>query len=303
MNQLGGLRFTVSSLVLGTALLASSGVAHAQEARRQPREIEGHVQLDTFFFGGDARRATGIRDAFNWANLLSGGVDFGEFGARAWLPFAYGSARDDGPFGSVQIDGFMVGNLALEGFYDLELSDRAQLRILARLGLPTSTAADSAGAAVAAGLSGGVTFWDPRYWPAGVVTPGVGAEFSFREDVYLINAMATADVLIGTRDGGRGAGWSGEAHFHTQLMVEGAYRIGNVIDVGVRAMGALTPTRFRDGDDAGALAIEPFIQTDPELDFPLYGRLGFILNVDNGNGPTGEDGRLWGFHLTGGVNF
>ena len=303
MNQLGGLRLPISSLVLGTAMLASSGVAQAQEARRQPREIQGHVQLDTFFFGGDARRATGFHDTFNWANLLSGGVDFGEFGARAWLPFAYASGSFDTGAGRFHTDGFMVGNLALEGFYDLQLSDRAQLRFLARLGLPTSTAADNSGASLAAGLSGGVTFWDPRYWPAGVVTPGVGAEFSFREDVYLINAMATADVLIGTRDGGRGAGWSGEAHFHTQLMVEGAYRIGNVIDVGVRAMGALTPTRFRDGDDAGALAIEPFVQTDPELDFPLYSRVGFIFNLDHGNGPTGEDGRLWGFHLTGGVNF
>lgn len=33
----------------------------------------------------------------------------------------------------------------------------------------------------------------------------------------------------------------------------------------------------------------------------LYGRVGFNLNLDSG--PTGEDERLWGFDLTGGVNF
>lgn len=297
-------RSSFSALVLVGSLFAFDATAEAQEARREPNEIQGHVQLDTFFFGGDARRSTGLNDAFNWANLVSGGVDFGEFGARAWLPFAYGAGRVDlGGFGSVHTDSFMLGNVALEGFYDVSLSDHMQLRLLARLGLPTSNANDNVGTALAAGLSGGVTFWDPRYWPTGVVTPGIGAEFSMREDVYLINAMATADVLIGTRDGGRSAGWSGETHFHTQLMVEGAYRIGNVIDVGLRAMGGLTWTRLRDGDDAGALALEPFVQTDPELDFPLYGRLGLILNLDNGNGPTFESGRLWGVHVTAGVNF
>lgn len=283
--------------VLATLVLGASWVpaAHAQE-RSEP--LRGHVQLDTFFFGGDASRSLGSDNTFSWANLLSGGIDAGEWGGRVWVPFAYGSAR----VGSSNLDGFMIGNIALEGFYDLQLDRDLQLRLIARLGLPTSSAASDNGTQVAALFAGGVTFWDPRYWPAGVVTPGVAAELSYLDDLFILNGMATADVLIGTRDGGRAAGWSGETHFTSQLMVDFSFRIARIVHAGLRAMTALTWTRLRDNDDAGALAFEPFIATDPALDFPVYGRLGVILNVDNHLGPSFESGRVWAVHLTAGVN-
>jgi hypothetical protein len=299
MEKIPNVRLTAPSVATALACLAVLqpslvSSAHAQATEDDP--IRGHVQLDTFFYGGDASRSFGLTDVFNWANLLSGGVDFGEWGGTLWVPFAHGEGRN----GVISASGFMLGNIALEGFYDLAIEQNMQLRLLARLGLPTSTAGTDVGTAITAGMSGGVTFWDPRYWPSGLVTPGIAAELTLLDDAYVLHAMGTADVLIGTESGT--GSWSNEVHFTTQALADFSFRLARVVHVGLRAMAGLTWTRLRDGDDADGLAFEPFVGTDPELDFPLYGRLGVILNVDHGLGPTFEPGRVWAVHLTVGVN-
>lgn len=262
---------------------------------------------DTFVFTSTQSAGFASFTTDVWANVFGVDADIGEAVFRLHVPLGYYAVTGSGGGMSVRSDQAELGNVELEGYADIPLGSEHRLLIGGGLALPTSTD-PACGNPGCSGLGAGVRAVS---WAASFRNAPAWAEQSF--GIYpqieytlgvpwvLVRAVGSIPLLIPTEShvGGGGVLRRGNVELLMQLDVSGAVRIVDVVDVGVSFLGWAQPSGagVAGNPDLGQTAMTFFVQTDPELDFPITGGAELILNLDNSWGPTGDSGKFWGLHF------
>ena len=260
---------------------------------------------DTFVFT-TSTDAAGFRTTFDaWANLFGADVDIGEALFRLRVPVGYFANTTSAGGMSRRYDQAELGNVELEGYADIPLGPEHRLLIGGGLAAPTAT--DPACGGVGCSSNGYITrafswassFRNAPAWADQSFTVYPAIEYTLGVPWVLVRAIGSIPIFFPTSSDVGGPLRRGNVELMMQLDVSGAVRIVDVVDVGVSFLGFALPSGagMAGNPDLGQTAMTFFVQTDPELDFPITGGAEFILNLDNAWGPTGDSGKFWGLHF------
>ena len=248
-----------------------------------------------------------------WTNVLSAQLDLGAMVLRTALPLAYARRATRttvlGTSTESSDDQAELGNVGLEGLASIDLgSPEQRLLIGGGIALPTATdqrrdAFDVRGLLVRQ-VAWRTSFRNAAAWAEQSFTLWPSIEYRYAGPWVLVSVQGSIPIFLPTHSDVGGPLARGMAEVMLALDVSGAVRIEDVVDVGASLMTWAMPSGagYHPGGgsgtpDLGQVAASIFVRTDDALDLPVGGGAEMIFNLDNEWGPTGDDGKFWGFRI------
>lgn len=293
----------------------TSTSAYTQAPHAFGAPADGAIRIsprwDTFVFTSSQNAGFASFTTDVWANVFGADVDIGEAVFRLHVPLGYFATSASGGGTSRRSDQAELGNVELEGYADIPLGPEHRLLLGGGVALPTGTDPACSGAGcssngyIVRGFSWASSFRNAPAWMDQSFTVYPGIEYVLGIPWVLIRVIGSVPIFFPTSSDVGGPLRRGNVELMFQLDMSGAVRIVDIVDVGVSFLGFALPSGagLAGNPDLGQTAMTFFVQTDPELDFPITGGAEFILNLDNSWGPTGDTGKFWGLHLHVGGRF
>lgn len=266
---------------------------------------------DTFIFTQGQSSGAGSSTLTSWANLFSLEVDLGFLVLRGIVPLGFIHSSSTTAGISTSDDQAELGNLTFEGYANVALGPEHRLLLGGGIALPTATDPRCSGSfscirgPIVRAISWISSFRGAPLWAEQSFSIVPTAEYRLAVPWVLFSAIGSIPIFIPTDSNTGGPLGRGNVELMLALDVSGAVRIVNIVDAGISFLGWAMPSGagLMGNPDLGQTALTFFVRTDPELDSPVNGGVEFIVNLDNGWGPTGETNRYWGLHLWVGARF
>jgi len=230
----------------------------------------------------------------SWSNVLTVDVDMRDAVFRAILPFTYEWVRSP----VINTESPALGNIALEGFANVDLGAREH-RLLMGGGLSLPTADPAAAPTMARLIAWEASFRNAPIWTDSSLTLSPAIDYRLAVPWLWVQAIAAVPLFIPTS--GRGGPLArGAVEVMLSLDVTVALRLMNVVDLGVSFLAWTMPSGVGYSPpspyaiDLGQTAVTVRLQTDPEIESPLFGGAELIVDLDREWGPTGTPGKVWG---------
>ncbi len=194
---------------------------------------------------------------------------------------------------------FRVGN-PYAAFHYQGKKNQFSYRVGAGVGIPAATLSDDVNERViqseayrlAAAIRGNTSFW---LWDAHTVSVIVPIAFERRKPSgFLWGTYLDTGALIKLNDNNPR---TSKTDFIMQMAAMMGYQATDWLRVGSRFTLVLIP-KFR--DENTQLAVEPFLRFGNEN---AFGAIRMNINIDNPNGFSFDDRKVWGLRLGGGASF
>jgi hypothetical protein len=301
-----------AALSLTLVLTFVPALAQAQDlgfgAHARPRgQAVIMPRWDTYAFGENIDGVGGARtNLTSWANVFSGQLDFNQWVVNVAVPVGFAHLNTTALGGSSTDDQAELGNIELEGFADIDLGPEHRLLIGGGIALPTATDQLTVGATgtfrgqVVRTVAWATSFRNPAAWADQSFGLWPSASYRFASEWVLVTATGSIPFFFPTNsDVGGPVLHRGNVEMMLTIDVAAAVRIVDIVDAGVSFLGWAMPSGAgaMGNPDLGQTAATIFVRTDDALDLPVGGGFEMIFNLDNGWGPTGDSGKLWGAHI------